>query len=219
LQNISPGELQDAQNALDFATDLVTDWLAHYKFKDWTEHADGRPVTPEERTQRAKEIAGQLCDHKRWKVHGRSLKIQDLNAMRLKITDFSQQPELEDAISRYYALLQITFGSNIYKLYETPSSQILKTLMPAPGLEQLALGLPPGVQPPVGGGKAYMNFLCDKCGTTTALQANLGQAKPLDPGRLLFPKDNKFSCPKCGKIHDLTALRKQLEGQAKLPVV
>ncbi|MGD0773993.1 MAG: Clp protease ClpP [Candidatus Solibacter sp.] len=219
LQNISPGELQDAQNALDFATDLVTDWLARYKFKDWNQHADGLPVTPEERTQRAKGIADQLCDHKRWKVHGRSLKIQDLEAMRLKITDYTQEPELEDAVSRYYALMQITFATNIYKLYETPSSQILKTLTPAPGLEQLALGLPPGVQPPAGGGKAYINFLCDKCRTVTALQANLGKPQPLDPGRLLFPRDNKFSCPKCAKIHDLTAARKQLETQAKLPVV
>ena len=35
LQNISPGELQNAQHALDFASDLVTDWLARYKFRDW----------------------------------------------------------------------------------------------------------------------------------------------------------------------------------------
>src|ERR1035438_6404855 len=53
LQNISPGELQDAQNALDFATDLVTDWLSRYKFKLWTTHSStGDPVTPEEREKR-----------------------------------------------------------------------------------------------------------------------------------------------------------------------
>jgi len=219
LQNISPGELQDAQNALDFATGLVTHWLAENKFKDWNQHTDGQPVTPEERTQRARGIADELCDHKKWQTHGRSIKIQDLEAMRLKITDYSKDAELGDAIARYYALLQMTFATNIYKLYETPSSQILKTLLPPPGLQQLPLGVPPGVQPIAGGGKAYMNFVCTNCKTVTPLQANLGQPQPLDPGRALFPKDNKLQCPKCGKIHDLATVRKQLETQSKLPVV
>jgi hypothetical protein len=219
LQNISLGELQDAQNALDFATGLVTRWLAEYKFREWNQHANGKPVTPEGRTERAREIAGALCDHKRWQTHGRSIKIHDLEAMRLKITDYSKEPELGDAIARYHALLQMTFATNIYKIYETPSSQILKTLLPPPGLQQLALGLPPGVEPTAGGGKAYINFICDNCRTVTPIQANLGQPKQIDQGRAPFPKDNKFRCPKCGKIHDLTAVRKQLETQAKLPVV
>lgn len=44
LQNISPGELQSAQNALDFARTLVKEWLFRYKFKDWHTHSKtGRP--------------------------------------------------------------------------------------------------------------------------------------------------------------------------------
>jgi len=219
LQNISPGELQDAQNALDFATGLVTRWLAENKFKDWNQHGDGQPVTSEERTKRAKEIADQLCDHKKWQTHGRSIKIDDLEAMKLQITDYSRDPELNDAITRYHALMHMTFATNIYKLYETPSSQILKTLLPPPGLQQLALGLPSGVQPIAGAGKSYINFICDNCKTVTLIQANLGQPQPIDPGRTPFPKDNKFHCPKCGKIHNLSPMRKQIESQAKLPVV
>jgi ClpP class serine protease len=39
LQGISPGELQNAENALSFAKILVTQWLAHYKFRTWATHA------------------------------------------------------------------------------------------------------------------------------------------------------------------------------------
>jgi hypothetical protein len=152
-------------------------------------------------------------------THGRSLKIQDLQDMRLKITDYSQQPELNDAISRYYALLQMAFATNIYKIYETPSSQIIKTIMPPPGLQQLAAGPQPGGMAPTGAGKAHFDFKCDECATINRMQANLGQPQPIDPGRLPFPKDNRFKCPKCGKIHDFAPLRKNFETQAKLPVV
>lgn len=123
LQGISPGELQHAENALDFARDLVTDWLARYKFANWhTRQSSGAPVTPEDRRQRAKDIAKHLADHSHWKTHGRSIKIDDLVAMKLHIVDYSQTPDLWDAITRYYTLLQLTFESNIYKLFETPSS-------------------------------------------------------------------------------------------------
>ena len=127
LQNISPGELQHAENAFDFARDLVTDWLNRYKFKDWTTHSStGQPVTPAERLERAQQIAEQLRDHGKWKTHGRSIKIDDLRAMKLKITDYSEDPALADAIRRYYTLLQMTFASNIFKIFETFKSQIVR---------------------------------------------------------------------------------------------
>jgi ClpP class serine protease len=69
LQNISPGELQGAQNAYDFARDLVRDWLVRYKFKDWTVHeGSGQVVTPEQRADRARSIADALRDHGKWKT-------------------------------------------------------------------------------------------------------------------------------------------------------
>ena len=218
LQNISPGELQDAQKALDFATVLVTDWLARYKFKPWTHHSStGKEVTPEERTQRASEIAAHLCDHKHWRTHGRSIKLEDLRGMGLRITDYGEQPPLADAITRYYALMQMTFSSNLYKIYETPVSQIVKLL---PVLAEMPMmGLPfPGMLP-AGPAKANLKFQCVKCKTVTPIQANLGQQQPLDPGHVAFPKDNNFRCPKCGMVHDLSALRKQIETQARQPVI
>jgi ClpP class serine protease len=42
LNQISPGEIQNAKNALNFARTLVTNWLATYKFKNWTTHTSSK---------------------------------------------------------------------------------------------------------------------------------------------------------------------------------
>jgi ClpP class serine protease len=89
LQGISPGELQSAENALNFAKVLVTQWLAQYKFRTWERHSStGTEVTNADRQKRAEEIAKTLCDHGFWKTHARSIKIKDLEDMRLQITDY-----------------------------------------------------------------------------------------------------------------------------------
>lgn len=209
LQGISPGELQSAENALKFAKVLVTGWLAKYKFRDWTHHSStGLPVTEEERGARALDIATQLCDHRRWLVHGRSIKIDDLQAMRLRVTEYAKVADLQDAIQRYYTLLQMTFATNIYKVFETPTSQIYRFIgPPAPAPEQQA------------GDIAIVEVGCGKCGKNSRVQANLGQQHPLQPGCLPFPQDNLFRCPSCGADTDLGNLRRQIEAQAKKPMV
>jgi hypothetical protein len=211
LQNISPGELQSAENALDFAKALVTDWLVQYKFRRWETHSTtGAPVKDEEKKQRAGEIAEQLCDHSRWLTHNRSIRIDDLHSMRLRVTDYSLETELADAVRRYHTLLQITFDStSIYKHFETPDSQIYRFLVPA------------GAQAPTprAADTAAINVRCHKCGTNSLVQANLGQKHPLKAGALPFPGDNKFQCPNCGAIIDLSGPRRQIEAQSKKPVI
>lgn len=86
LQGISPGELQHAENALSFARELVTKWLAKYKFQNWDIHSStGKPVTEDEKRNQAEKVASQLCDQNRWRTHGRSIKIPDLLNLGLKI--------------------------------------------------------------------------------------------------------------------------------------
>jgi hypothetical protein len=209
LQGISPGELQSAENALKFAEVLVTGWLARYKFRNWDRHSsNGAAVTDEERERRATEIAHQLCDHGRWLVHGRSIKLDDLEAMRLKVTDYSRQADLDDAIKRYHALLQMTFATSVYKVFETPDSQIYRFIAPA--------ALPPVQR---AGAIAIINVSCPKCGRSTRVQANLGEAKPLQEGCAPFPADNLLRCPDSADQTDLSDLRRQLEAQSKKPVV
>jgi hypothetical protein len=213
LQGISPGELQSAENALKFAKELVTQWLAKYKFQNWSTHSStGKPVTEAEKKARAEEIAARLCDHGYWLTHNRSIKMTDLQGMRLLVTDYSchPNPEFGDAITKYYALLQMTFTTNIYKIYETPESQILKFLIPH---------VPAPAPHPGSPNIAIVDYQCNNCKTKSRIQANLGQPQAIQPGFVPFPANNKFRCPRCGVEHDLSDVRRQLEAQSKQPVV
>ncbi|MEO8501331.1 MAG: hypothetical protein ABI565_10490 [Vicinamibacteria bacterium] len=213
LQGISPGELQNAENALAFAKVLVTRWLADYKFQDWRTHSStGASVTPADRVDRAKAIANSLCDHRRWLVHGRSITIDDLREMRLRVTDLKDQPELDEAVQRYYTLMQMTFGTNVYKLVETPTSQIYRFLNAAPPARTPI----PSVK---GDGVAVLEITCTPCGHVSKVQGSLGKPQPLRPGHVPFPSDNVLSCPKCGFKHSLADARRQLEEQTGQPLV
>lgn len=207
LQALSPGELQSAENALNFAQKLVADWLARYKFKNWNTHSrTGKRVTAVDKKRRAKEIAKVLCNHKKWLTHGRSIKIADLEAMRLKITDYSKQSKLAEAVRRYHTLLQMTFDStNIYKVFETPDSQILRFVTPA-------------VPPPQEADAVMLDVPCPKCRTLSKVQANLKKS-PLQAGHHRFPSDNRFKCPACGAEVDLSDARRQIEVQSKRPLI
>ena len=212
LQNLSPGELQHARNAQDFAVELVRKWLVSYKFKDWTMHrTSGEIVTEKEKHDRANEIATALSDHSRWKTHGRSIKISDLHKLGLRITNFGENHKLADAIRRYYILLRMTFESNILKLFETPKGQIIR-------FENVKIEKAPV---PTQGkvNQAIAAITCKNCNTVMKVQGNLGVQSPLLPGHLSFPANNKLQCPTCGVVHDLVQARQQVEAQSKKPLL
>ena len=210
LQGISPGEIQGCENAQKFSGTLVTNWLANYKFEPWTKHSgSGKPVTEEERQSRAEEIATHLCDHGHWLTHSRSIKIEDFNQMRLKVIDYSKNPELYDAIKRYYTLLRMTFDTNIYKIFETPTSQIYRFLTPTVSSPQKESGSE----------VAIVDFQCPKCQNTSRLQANLSKSRPLQEGAMPVPKNDMFVCPHCSTQNNLSDLRKQIEAQSKKSIV
>jgi hypothetical protein len=212
LQNISPGEIQACENAQAFSKSLVGKWLQRYKFSHWKKHSSsGADVTEEERKQKADEVAVKLGDHSRWLTHGRSIKIEHLREMGLRIVDFSKSPELCDAIRRYHILLQMTFGSSVYKIFETPTSQIMRHIVVGQPVQQAAV--------PKGPGAYELDLECQQCHSKLKLQANLGAEQPLKSGLILFPKDNRIVCPGCGAEHDLNQLRREIEAQAKSPIV
>jgi len=218
LQNISPAEIQHCRNALDFAKVLVTDWLAKWKFLNWKSHSStGQPVTDPEKRARAGEIASELCNHSKWLTHGRGVKLEDLRRMGLKITDYGASTDLNDAIRRYYTLMQMTFdGTAIFKYFETPKTVLARFLTqaiqaPPPSL----VAQPVAPQASI----ATVSFSCPKCGTVTPVQANLDQPQPLQPGAEPFPADNQFKCPSCGTLTDLGSTRQAIEAQTKKQVV
>lgn len=76
--------------------------MVKYKFKNWTQHRDGRPVTIHDKEQRATEIAGHLSDNNDWKSHGRPINIEALKELKLKVEDYSEQNDLRAKIRDYY---------------------------------------------------------------------------------------------------------------------
>ncbi len=214
LQGISPGEIQNAQNALDFARILVKEWLTRYKFKSWQTHLKNKQaVTQEEKEFCANEIAGKLCDHQHWLTHARSIRLKDLEDMGLRITDYSKIDKLAEAIDRYYTLLQMSFSSPLYKLFETPTTQIQKFLAPivtAPQQDK------PSDQ---NANIATVDLTCNNCKTKYKIQINLDKPAPLEPGAVAFPADNKLKCAVCGIEHDLSKLKEQIESQTHKKVI
>ncbi len=188
--------------------------LVKYKFKNWTHRKrTGEVITPEEREKRAAEIADKLSKHNTWLTHARSIKIDDLRAMELMVTDYSENPDLADAIRRYKILLQLTFERTpAYKIYETPTSQIVSQVnmqgIVPPGMVPQAM---PGI--PKDAKTLEMDFDCNTCHTITKLQARFSKTVPMKPDYIPFPITNKFICKGCGKEHDLTNVRRDIERQ------
>jgi hypothetical protein len=134
--------------------------------------------------------------------------------MRLKITDYSKTPDLNDAIVRYHTLLQMTFTTNLYKIFETADSQVMRFLAPQlPPPQQLGVGVP------VPSNSVIFDFRRSKCNISTRVQANLVVGAPLQPGCVAFPRNNSFRCPNCGTQHNLVDARRQIEAQFKKPIV
>ncbi len=129
VAQISPGELLHVDNALRFAQDLVKEWLPKYKFKNWNKTAGrGKIVTDRYRKTRARQIAKALTDHSKWRSHGRSLKIDDLNKIGLQIVDVDQSPpELKDVVYRIHMVCRLLFeSSSIFKIFATSEQWICR---------------------------------------------------------------------------------------------
>lgn len=212
LQNLSPGEIQHCENAQNFSKTLVTKWLKEYKFKNWLIHENSQlPVTEIDREKRAEEIASELCNHSRWLTHERSLGIDELRALKLVITDYSTDLELNDAITRYFTLLQMSFETNIFKIYETPQSQIYRSTNALQPIENTPIQQFPN--------PLCLDLECGKCHSKTKIQVNFNQKFPLGEGFMSFPKNNILKCPTCGAESNLLGLRQQLEAQTKKKIV
>jgi hypothetical protein len=91
LQNQDIAKLRRFEQARELSISLLKDWLVKYKFKDWKKHqSTGKKVTELQKTNRAKEIAEKLSDHKLWHSHGRMIGIKTLTDMlKLRIDDYT----------------------------------------------------------------------------------------------------------------------------------
>lgn len=108
LERFDPAELHEFEQARNLSISLLKEWLVKYKFKDWHKtKTQQKPVTPEMREARAKDIAEKLNDTTEWHVHGRGIPMAVLTSdkLKLEIDDFGLKPELNDRIRPYYKAL------------------------------------------------------------------------------------------------------------------
>lgn len=218
LQSISPGEIQYCENAQNLSKTLVANWLEKYKFKFWEKHSsDGRMVTESDKKSRAYEIADILCDQTRWLTHGRSIKLDDFKDMRLQIADYSKNDALYDAITRYYTLLRLSFTySGIFKIIETPETQIIYSRGGVPGRHNPN---PISDPAPVAPDSFILEVVCATCGAVGALQARFSRSARILNPEMLFPADNKIICKACNAEISLLDMRNLIESKLGQPIV
>lgn len=219
VSQITPGELYGVVNSLDFAKDLVKEWLVKYKFKNWTEtRSSHTQVTLEYKEQRALEVSEKLCNHMDWHTHGRSLKIEDLEK-ELLIENIDNIPDLADIVYRIKTVIRLIFDTSTdYKLYFWDDCDLARTANiantptnnPTPIKNEQKVEVVEFVVP------------CPKCGKQHKIQGFVDVTKDqLD--RLPIPKDPKIQAngillcdtPHCGFSIDLKPILNHIENQTK----
>ena len=111
LQNQDLAMLSRFEQAKNLTITLLKKWLVEFKFKEWVTHQTtpaklNQPVTPDEKKQRAEEIAKVLSDNKVWHSHGRNIGVSTLtNILRLKIEDYSGDTVLRPMVREYSDLI------------------------------------------------------------------------------------------------------------------
>ena len=110
LNKLDLGELYQFEQARELSHDLLINWLSTYKFKNWDTHSStGKPVTDEDKKQRAEDIAKVLSDNERWHSHGRMISrdtlTSDSEGIRLEIEKIEDNPDILSALEEYVGLL------------------------------------------------------------------------------------------------------------------
>lgn len=223
VAQISPGEINGVVNSLKFAQDLVAGWLEKYKFKNWTEtETNHTPVTQEMKRQRAEEVSESLCNHMNWRSHGRSLKIEDLNAV-LKIERVDDDPKLANILYRIKTVIRLIFDSSTdFKLYFWDDISLSKTANPLN--PNIPLPSPiPKQEIKVDG--IEIGVVCPRCGKQHKIQGYF-DIKSDDIRKLRLPVDPKIKgdnmlvCDNagCNFTIDLKPLLNQIENNTKRKV-
>ncbi|MEP7265697.1 MAG: ATP-dependent Clp protease proteolytic subunit [Bacteroidota bacterium] len=227
VAQISPGELYGVINSLEFAKDLVKEWLEKFKFKNWTITKDSKtPVTDEMRKKRANDVADMFCDHTNWRTHGRSLKIEDLSN-HLVIESIDADKKLADIVYRIKTILRMIFdGSTIYKLYYLDDFKLAKTFSVTPS-GNLPVPAPFGQPQKQGQQKSVdaveLDIKCPKCGKRHKvigymdIKSDEIQKQKLKVNQNVDDNDI-LVCDNCNFALDLKPIKNQVETQSKRKV-
>lgn len=123
LQSQDLAMLSRYEQARNLTVTLLKKWLVEHKWKDWDTHGTnpaklGQAVSPEEKKERAEEVATLLGNNKYWHSHGRMIGIDTLRSeLRLKIEDYSTDKVLQPLIRSYNDLITEYIGRMNFKLF------------------------------------------------------------------------------------------------------
>lgn len=237
IAQISPLEIAGIINSLEFAKDLVKEWLEKYKFKNWMVTETRKiEVTDAIRKARANEIAEKLCNHTIWRSHGRSLKIDDLKE-DLQIQRIDDDPKLSELVYRIKTVIRLIFDSStIFKLYYSEDLKLAKNYtpqqqsnpVPLPALtneQKEALKKAASIHPsPNAILNTKIDLKCPKCGKNHEIMGYLGiTSADISKYKLRINENvqdnDTFVCDNCTFVVDLKPLKAQLELQAKKTVI
>lgn len=218
VAQITPGELSGVYHALKYAEELVVEWLVNYKFRKWDKTETRKEtVTLERKKKRAEEIAAELTNHAKWRLHGRSIKIYDLENIGLKIRRVEDDPKLSELVHRIQIVCRLLFDTTTtFKIFATEDTKIFRQAAPA----NVPIKTPPlQGQPDV----LQVEQKCPQCGTMHKLYAKFNPNPKIDQDLQKqefkpFPKNGKIQC-KCGFEMDLTGLKNQIEANLGRPMI
>ncbi|MBN1183714.1 MAG: ATP-dependent Clp protease proteolytic subunit [Bacteroidales bacterium] len=209
IAQITPGEFEGVYHAQEFAVDCLRKWLPQYKFKHWKETETRKlKVSEEMKAQKAAEIANKLIDHEKWRSHGRSLKISDLEELGLRIKKIDGKNN--EIIHRIKTVIRLLFSTSThYKMFVTSGEKLFRDIL----AQNVKQGVPLPTKVPL----AEIGVTCPKCGKQHNVYAIFGKVPPeLEADIKLratkYPANNKLTC-ECGCQIDLLGLRNQLERQ------
>lgn len=117
IEKFDPGKLFHIEQAIEHSKSLLREWLPKYKFKNWTMRSQtGEPVSPEDRQNRADQVAEVLGDAQRWHSHGRGITCDDLGSeeIKLKINNYGTNADLKNFIRNYRDLLVDYMGKRTW---------------------------------------------------------------------------------------------------------
>lgn len=208
---VVPADLLAAEAAADpldramaqGALALVRAWI-----REWAVELRGMPEAE------ARLLAEAVTDCRRHGLATRSLRAAQLRELGMPVRLSREDPEVDDALTRLDALLQLGLGAG--KLVETEAGRILRGPAERPRVAPQVTPQPPVAPAPTGSPPvprvAVFDVHCE-CGTVSKVQANLGVASPLQDGHWAFPPDDLFHCPDCMRRKDLGPVRRQVEEQ------
>lgn len=218
VAQITPGELASVSHSLNFAIERVVEWLIDYKFKNWKIRETSQiPVTYEYKKKRAEEIAELLTNRDIWRLHGRSIKIHQLED-QIKINKIDEDPKMADLVYRIQIVCKFLFErSTVYKIFATQDSKIFKHAVPS----HLIKGLPTR-EKTIDAGRTF-HVKCPICNEKYKVFASFHPLKKIpkeikeeieSDGFIFYPKNGKIKC-KCGYEIDISGYKNDIEIKEK----